>query len=94
MIHHDATVLNDFDSGFCERFGGGIVTNSRLQPYCLRHLSLNIFKMKGLPEIGENVHEINFDRSVNEPAKTVARVSALLLGAGLLSRNYMKADAL
>ena len=69
MIHHDAAVLNDFDSGFCECFGYGIVTNSGLQPYCLRHLCQNIFNVRrNVLRAAKDVHEINRDWNVDEPA--------------------------
>lgn len=68
MIHHETAILDDFDSGFREWFGRGIVPNSGLQPYCLRHLRQNIFNVgRDVLRTAEDVHEIDIDRNVNEP---------------------------
>ena len=70
MIDHQAAILDNFDSGFGELFGDGIVANSGLQPYCLRHLRQNIFNVsRNVLRAAKYVNEINVDWNVDEPAK-------------------------
>ena len=69
MIYHEAAILDDFDPGFGECFGGGVVANTGLQPYGLRLLGQNIFNMRrDVPRASKDVYEIDIDRNVNEPA--------------------------
>ena len=70
MIHHDAAILDDFDPGFGECFGHGIVVNSGLQPNRLRHLRQDIFNVRrNIFRSSKDVHEIDIDRNINEAAK-------------------------
>ena len=67
MVHHETAILNDFDSCFCECFGCGIVANSGLQPYRLRHFCQNIFNVRrNFLRSAKNVYEIDIDWNVDE----------------------------
>ena len=68
MIHHEAAILDDFDPGFGEYLGGGIVANARLQPYGLRLLRQNISNVRrDFLRAAKDVYEIDVDRNVDEP---------------------------
>ena len=69
MIHHEAAILNDFDPGFGECLGGGIVANTGLEPYGLRLLRQDVFNVRrDVLRSAKDVYEIDIDRNINEPA--------------------------
>lgn len=95
MVHHQAAILNDFDSGFCKCFGRGVVANSGLQPYCFRHLRQNIFNMwRNVLRTAEDVDEIDVDRNVRKPAIDLLVEYSRYVWVINRNRNDLKADCL
>ena len=95
MIHHEAAILDDFDPGFGECFGGGIVTNTGLQPYGLRLLRQNVFNVRrDFLRAAKDVYEIDMDRNVDEPSIDLFAEDSRDFRIVNRHRNNLKAGAL
>ena len=69
MIHHEAAILNDLDSGLGKCFSDGGVANTGLQPYCFRHLCQNVFDVsRNVLGAAEDIYQININGNVDQTA--------------------------
>src|SRR5438132_3286880 len=63
MIHHQATILNDFDSGMSKLLGHGVMTDSLLLPdrlWCLREDVVNV--RRNVLRTTKDIHHVELAR--------------------------------
>ena len=95
MIDHETAILNDFDPCLRKCFSRGVITNSRLQPHCLRFLCQNIFNVRGnFLRSAKHVYEIDIVRNVDEAAIDLFAEYLRHVGVVNRHRNDLKAGSL